>query len=220
MSKQFWGMLAVITLLLGGVYVVTNKDDTTSNGNTGAVTKHFTGENAAKVTLQEYGDFQCPVCGTFLPTVKQVKEKYAKDIQFQFSHLPLTQLHPNAFAASRAAEAAGEQGKFFEMHDLLYQTQTAWSSSSSAQTIFNGYAQQLGLNVDKFKSDYGSSKVNGAINADLAAFKKTKEDLGTPTFFLDGKKIDNGDLFDSNNQPSLEKFSKLIDAAIAKKKAQ
>jgi protein-disulfide isomerase len=220
MSKQFWGMLAVIAILLGGVYFVTNKDDTKSDGNTGTPTKHITGENAAKVTFHEYGDFQCPVCATFFPVVEQVKEKYNKDLQFQFSHLPLTQLHPNAFAAARAAEAAGEQGKFFEMHDMLYQNQTAWSSSSSAQAIFNGYAQQLGLNLDQFKKDYSSSKVNSAINADIAAFKKTGEDLGTPTFFLDGKKIDNGQLFDSNNQPSLEKFSKFIDAAIAKKKAE
>jgi len=221
MSKQFWAMLAVVAIVLGGIFVITGKNNNAtapSPNSTAAVTKHTEGNSTAKVTLQEYGDFQCPVCGVFYPVTKQVVEKYKDQIYYQFSHLPLTQLHPNSFAASRAAEAAGLQGKFFEMHNLLYQNQTTWSQASNAQAIFDAYAGQLGLNLAQFKSDYASSKVNNAIDADIAAFKKTGQDMGTPTYFLNGKKINNADLFDSNNSPSVEKFSQLIDAAIASKK--
>jgi protein-disulfide isomerase len=222
MSKQFWAILAVIAIVLGGIFVITNKQNAKDPSKTAATTAthHTEGTGSTGVTLQEYGDFQCPVCGTFYPATEQVVEKYKDKITFQFSHLPLTQLHPNAFAAARAAEAAGLQGKFFEMYNQLYQNQNVWSSSSNAQSIFEGYAQQLGLNVATFTKDYASARVNGAINADIAAFKKTGEDMGTPTYFLDGKKIDNAKLFDASNQPSVEKFSALIDAAIAAKTKQ
>lgn len=220
MTKSFWAILAVIVIVLGGIFVLSNKNNKNNASQTGgaAVTKHITGQGTSGVTLQEYGDYQCPICGTFYPTVKQIEEKYKDQIYFQFSNLPLTSLHPNAFAAARAAEAAGLQDKYFEMNDLLYTNQQVWSGSSSAETIFTGYAQQLGLNTAQFKSDFASTKVNDAINADVAAFKKTGNDQATPTFFLNGKKLNNTDLFDSSNQPSVDKFSKLIDAAIAAKK--
>lgn len=222
MTKSFWAILAVVAVVLGGIFVLSSKNNNTDNTKTGsaAVTKHITGGGSSGVTLQEYGDYQCPICGTFYPTVKQIEEKYKDQIYFQFSNLPLTSLHPNAFAAARAAEAAGYQDKYFEMQDVLYQNQQVWSSSSDAETIFTGYAQQLGLNTTQFKADFASSKVNTAINADVAAFKKTGNDQATPTFFLDGKKLDNTALFDSSNQPSVDKFSKLIDAAIAAKSKQ
>lgn len=220
MSKQFWILLAVIAAVFVGVVVASDhkKSDTSNkSSSTAAVTKHVRGEGKAGVKLQEYGDYQCPICGTFYATVHQVVDKYNDQITFQFSNLPLTQLHPNTFAASRAAEAAGLQGKYWEMHDLLYQNQTAWASSSNAQAIFDTYAQQLSLNMTQFKKDYSSQKVNSAINADVAAFQKTGDPEATPTFYLDGKKLDNTALMD-NNGPSVEKFSKLIDAEIAKKK--
>jgi protein-disulfide isomerase len=217
MTKSFWAILAIVAVILGGIFVLSSKNDP-SQGSTTAATKHVEGKGSTGITFQEYGDYQCPVCGSFYPAVKEVQTKYNDQLFFQFSNLPLTSLHPNAFAAARAAEAAGLQNKYFEMYDLLYQNQQVWSSSSSAETIFTGYANQLGLNTTKFKQDFASSKVNTAINADIAAFKKTGADQATPTFFLDGKKINNTDLFDSNNQPSVEKFSKLIDAAIAAKK--
>jgi protein-disulfide isomerase len=220
MTKSFWAILAVIAIILGGIFVLSNKNNDQGQSTTSstAVTKHVTGTGSTGVTLQEYGDYQCPICGTFYPAVKQIEQKYANQIYFQFSNLPLTSLHPNAFAAARAAEAAGLQDKYFEMHDLIYENQQVWSGASDAETIFTGYAQQLGLNTARFKQDYASTRVNTAINADVAAFKKTGNDQATPTFFLDGKKLDNTALFDNNNQPSVEKFSALIDAAIAKKK--
>ena len=162
MSKQFWVMLAVVAVVLGGIFVVTNKKNANAPAvnSTAAVTKHIEGNGKSGVTLQEYGDFQCPVCGVFYPITKQIVDTYKDQIYYQFSHLPLTQLHPNAFAASRAAEAAGLQGKFFEMHGLLYQNQATWSQASNAQSAFNAYAEQLGLNMTQFKSDYDLSLIH------------------------------------------------------------
>jgi protein-disulfide isomerase len=126
--------------------------------------------------------------------------------------LPLSQIHPNAFAGARAAEAASLQNKFWEMHDMLYENQNTWSQASNPKDYFNQYAEQLGLNVEQFKTDFASTKVNSSINADLAAFKKTGAATETPTFFLDGKRID--------TKADAETFSKLLDAAIESKKSE
>jgi protein-disulfide isomerase len=216
MSKQFWALLLIIVLAFVGVVVYTDHKNTSDQPvSKGQPTNHVEGKGTGGVTLVEYGDFQCPVCATFFAVTQQVQAKYNDQIKFQFRNLPLTSLHPNAFSAARAAEAAGLQGKYFEMHDLLYQNQTIWSSSSTAFDYFTQYAQQLKLNTTKFSADYKSTKVNDAINADITAFKKTGDDMATPTYYLNGKKIENTQLLDASNQPSVAAFSKLIDAALA-----
>lgn len=205
MDKRFWGVIVAIILIFFGIIAFSNKDKDSS----GSPSNHTTGKNSKNITLVEYGDYQCPACGQYYPVVKQVIAKYKDDIKFQFSNLPLTQIHPNAFVGARAAEAAAMQNKFWEMHDLLYDNQSTWSEASNPVQYFNDYATQLGLNLDQFKKDYASSKVNSTINADIAAFNKTGAATQTPTFFLDGKRIDT----DSN----LASFEKLLDAEIAKK---
>lgn len=216
MSKQFWAILLVIAAVFIGVVAFTGKDKTATTS--ASPTNHVTGNTASSVKLVEYGDYQCPVCGLYDPTVKQVVEKYKDQIAFQFRNLPIPSLHPNAFAAARAAEAADAQGKFWEMHDKLYENQTAWSSGSSPTKQFDSYAKAIGLDMTKYHKDFASSKVNNAINADLAAFEKTGDDMATPTFYLNGKKVDLSKLVDETNQPTVENFSKLIDAALAAKK--
>jgi protein-disulfide isomerase len=164
----------------------------------------------------EYGDYQCPICGLYYPTIKQVQEKYGDAITFQFRNLPLPQIHQNAFAAARAAEAAGLQNKYWEMHDLLYEGQSSWSSISNPMNYFESYAKQIGLDVNQFRTDFSSSKVNNLINADIAEFAKTKNEQATPTFFLNGTKIDNTKLVDKDSRPDLAKLIAIIDAEIAK----
>lgn len=221
MSKQFWAVLLVIIAVFVGVIVFSgNKDNKGNNSSSAAATNHVEGKGSTGVKLVEYGDYQCPVCSLYYATVKEVVAKYNEQIYFQFRNLPLPSLHPNAFAAARAAEAAGNQGKYFEMHDLLYQNQEAWSSANRASTFFDGYAKSIGLDMTKYHSDFASSKTNAAINADVAAFDKTGDEKATPTFYLDGKKVDLASLVDSSNAPTLEKFSAVIDKAIAAKKAQ
>lgn len=221
MDKRFLAILGGIIAIFIVIFAITqgssNNNNNSSTNSNAKPTSHITGEGKKGVTLVEYGDYQCPVCALYNPSVDQVEKKYEKDIYYQFRNLPLT-IHPNAYSAARAAEAAGLQGKYFQMHDLLYQNQSAWSDSSNPLTLFKAYAQQIGLNVNKFTSDYSSNQVNDAIQADLSAFAKTGQEQATPTFFLDGKPLNNQDLVDSQTGgPTLEKFSKIIDAEIAQK---
>lgn len=207
MSKQFWAIIAIIILVFGGILYFNDSKKTPSTS--ASPSNHVEGQDADHVTLLEYGDYECPYCGEYYPTVKQVVQQYSADITFQFRNLPLSSIHPNAFAGARAAEAASLQGKFWQMHDALYENQDAWVSSSDPETYFDSYAQQLGLNVSKFESDFSSEQVNDTINADIAAFGKTGAEEATPTFFLDGKQISPAN--------TASAFESLINAEIAKK---
>jgi len=218
MSKQFWIVLTAIIVILGGIVFVTNHNKPSTSVSNSQPTNHVEGSSPTGAKLIEYGDYQCPVCGTFYSTVKQVAAKYSKTVVFQFRNLPLTSLHPNAFAAARAAEAAGLQGKYWEMHDMLYENQASWASVSDPQTIFDGYARALSLTASKFDTDYASDTVNNAINADLNTFAKTGDEMATPTFYLNGQRLSNVDLIDKTGQPSVDAFSKVIDTILAHKK--
>lgn len=208
MSKQFWGVIIVILAVFGGIFAFSGNKSDSSTKNTNALTSHVEGKGSTGVTLVEYGDYQCPFCGQYYPIVKQVQTEFADKIFFQFRNFPLTSVHPNAFAGARAAEAAAMQNKFWEMHDLLYENQSVWSSTTDPTTMFKSYAQQLGLNAAQFQTDYASSKVNDLINADMAEGNRLGI-TGTPTFFIDGKKIE--------VSGSVANFEKLINAEIAKK---
>ncbi len=222
MSKNFLAVLAAIVVIFAGIFIFGGNKSNTKNNSSGSAaqaTNHIEGQGKKGVTLIEYGDYQCPVCEAYYPTVKQVAAKYNADIYFQFRNLPLSQVHPNAFAAARAAESASLQNKFWQMHDILYDQQSTWADSSNPYPLFQSFAQQLGLDINKFKQDYQSSAVNNVINADLDAFSKTGQQEATPTFFINGKFVQNTDLADSNG-PSVAKFSQVIDAAIAAKAKQ
>jgi protein-disulfide isomerase len=208
MSKRFWLILVGIVIVFGVIFKLQNKNNTPSS-TTGSPTNHVEGNGTAKVTLVEYGDYECPFCEQFYPVVKDIAAQYNDKIYFQFRNLPLTQIHQNAFAGARAAEAASLQGKFWQMHDILYDEQSTWSPSNNPQTYFNTYAKNLGLNVAKFQQDYLSDQVNNSINADISAFNQTGNDQATPTFFLDGTKI--------NPTATIDSFTKLINTEIAKK---
>lgn len=219
MDKRFWAVIGIVIVGFLGFVAFNNNQQDSADKASGSVeaTAHYTGALDSKVTLQEYGDYQCPACASFFPTLQAVKEKYADTVRFQFSNLPLTQLHPNAFAAARAAEAAGLQDKFWEYHDALYlqSNWNVWTQATSTDAYFEQYARQLNLDIEKFKTDAKSSRVNDMINADRAAFDKTGADQATPTYFLNGKKIDNAELLGADQQPSVEGFSKVLDAALA-----
>ncbi|HWB38649.1 MAG TPA: thioredoxin domain-containing protein, partial [Candidatus Saccharimonadales bacterium] len=123
MSKQFWAVIIGIIVIFVGVFALSGNKDT---GN-GKATNHVEGKSPSSITLVEYGDYECPFCGQYFPIVKQVQQEYAGKVVFQFRNFPLTSVHPSAFAAARAAEAAALQGKFWQMHDLLYENQSQWS---------------------------------------------------------------------------------------------
>lgn len=211
MDKRFWGIVVAVVVVLIGIFIITghNKAGTSLTSSGSQPTNHVEGQGSDGVTLLEYGDYECPFCGQYFPIVKQVAAEYNQYIFFQFRNLPLTQLHPNAFAGARAAEAASLQGKFWQMHDELYENQNSWVDSSTPQTFFNQYAQAIGLNLTTFEQDFAGDEVNNSINADVAAFNKTGAEEATPTFFLDGTQI--------NPSESVSSFEQLINAAIQKK---
>lgn len=158
------------------------------NGN---IADHVAGNTSGKITFIEYGDFQCPSCGGAFAGVQTLTNDYAKDVTFIFRNFPLTTIHPNARAAAAVAEAAGLQGKYWEMHDKLYQGQDDWSSldASKRGTVFEGYANTLGLDIAKFNADLSSSEVNKKIAFDQALGNKIGTSA-TPTFYVNGEKLD------------------------------
>jgi protein-disulfide isomerase len=210
MDKRFIGILAAIVVIFVAVLLITQHSGSKNTSvNKSNLTHHVEGGGSTGVKLVEYGDYECPACGQYYKPVKQAFQKYHKRITFQFRNFPLTSLHPNALAAARAAEAAGLQGKYFGMHNLLYSNQRVWGTSKNPSSYFQNYARKLGLNLKKFKQDFKSSQVNAKINADKAKGMKLNIQ-GTPTFFLDGKKL-------KKPTPTKQAFSKAIDKAIAKK---
>ena len=216
MDKRFALILVVVVALIGGIFVLSKdkKSPNSSNSSSSAGTSnHSEGTGTTGVELVEYGDLQCPACGQFFPIVEQITEKYGDQIKFTYKNFPLDSIHPNARAAHRAAEAAGIQGKFFEMYRLMYQNQTNWASLGNPVTVFDDYATQLGLNLEKFKTDFSSEAVNSTINADVKEGKDKYQANSTPTFVIDGQKVSNTEL------GSLDLFTKKIDEAIAAKAA-
>lgn len=199
--------IIMIVLVVGfvGFIVMTREDSGITQGEQSA---HITGEGTSGVVFREFADFQCPACGQYFPIVDAVKEVYGDEVSFQFSHYSLFGSFPNSMAAHLAAEAAGKQGQFFEMHDLIFERQQSWSSSNNAKEIFDSYAQELGLDMEQYASDYSNPETRAIINADIAL----GQDLGvtgTPTFFINDKRIE--------NPSSPNEFFELIDAAIEEK---
>lgn len=149
---------------------------------------HLRGRNDAPVLLEEYGDFQCPPCGFFHPVLKRLEGEYPTQLRVAFHHFPLREMHKNAAEASRAAEAAALQGKFWQMHDLLFEKQKDWKDAAPARPIFLGYARTLGLDIQKFTQDIDSTTVSNRVMNDEKG-GAARGVTGTPTVFLNGREI-------------------------------
>jgi protein-disulfide isomerase len=147
-------------------------------------TDHIDGRPDAAVTLIEYGDYQCPVCGAAYPIVNRVREVLSDRLRFVYRHFPLSQIHPYAFHAAEAAEAAGAQGMFWQMHDMLFENQHALSDRDLLI-----YAKALYLDVDQFASDLASGTFAEKIREDFLGGVKSGVN-GTPTFFINGVRHD------------------------------
>lgn len=154
------------------------------------VSDHTKGGEAARLELVEYSDFQCPACGAYYPLVKQIMKEFGGDVRLAYRHFSLRQIHQNADLAARVAEAAGVQGKFWEMHDTLFERQAEWSKSIDATTLFAKYAGDLGLDWERFRRDISSQAVREKVESDYQKGLSLKVD-STPTFFLNGEKLEN-----------------------------
>lgn len=163
-------------------------------------------KNNSKVTLIEYLDFQCPACANTFPMVSKIKEEYKDKIQYVVRHYPLPS-HPYGFEASQAAEAAGQQGKFWEMHDILFKNQRTWSIADDVEATLRSYALDLKLDMTKFDSDYLSQTTKDRIRNDSQNGTSLGVD-STPTFFLNNKKIE--------NPGNIEEFRRILDEELSK----
>lgn len=230
MSKKVWIIFAsVCAVLLVGLVILSNAnrinvDHVDVNAiqgpseQSGNIGDRVFGKVDSSVVLIEYGDFQCPGCSSAFPTIEKVVQKYEKKIGFVFRNFPLTGIHPNARAAAAAAEAAGQQDKFWEMYRLLYENQNSWSNlgTNERTDYFVSLAEQLELNKDTFLTDLSANAVSQKINFDLAVGKKAGVDA-TPTFFLNGQKLSSEDY---QSEEALEKvITDALKAADAQSKA-
>lgn len=214
--KEIVIWIAVIAVLIGGLWLlVTAVNNSPSPSEPIKITglpeisaQDFVkgATESAKVTLIEYGDFQCPACATYFPMIKQLSIEFSKDLRIVYRNFPLTNVHQNAMLAAQAAYAAGLQGKFWEMHDKLYENQNDWANTNPNDILF-GYAKDLGLDLDKFKIDLEDSKTKQFINAQ--ADKATAIGVNsTPTFFVNEINI--------QNPRSYEDFKKIIQDELTK----
>ena len=146
--------------------------------------KNTKGDPNAPVRIVEFGDFQCPACAAAYPITKAVVAKNSSKVYMVFRHFPLS-VHPNSQIAAKASEAAALQGKFWEMHDILYEKQNDWATSQNPKELFDQYAESIGLDVKKFDGDLDS--VTGQVNSDYS-LGNTVGVSSTPTFFVNGQK--------------------------------
>ncbi|MDP4038661.1 MAG: thioredoxin domain-containing protein [bacterium] len=147
------------------------------------------GPEGAKTVLTEFGDFQCAACKKYEPILADLKKEFENKFKLIFKEFPLTNIHKNAELAALSAEAAGDQGKFWEMHGLLYVNQEKWAESNEAMNEFINFASQLGLDVTKFKNDVESKKFIDKINQDRSLGDRLAVP-GTPTFYINGEVVD------------------------------
>ncbi len=205
MNKIGWIIFsAVVVLILGGLIVwtrmanppidlagVENNSVIAASEQNGNIGDHVKGKTDSDIRIVEFGDFQCPSCGGAAPNVNTLMDEYGDRVALVFRNFPLTTIHPNARAASATAEAAGLQGKYWEMHDLLYERQGDWSNQDATKRTetFNQYAEEVGLDIEKFKTDVASANVGKKISFDQALGKREGVSA-TPTFYLNGEKLD------------------------------
>jgi protein-disulfide isomerase len=147
---------------------------------------HIQGAETAPLTLVEYGDYQCPYCAAAHVNVRLVQDQLGPRLRFVFRNFPLTQVHPLAELAAEAAEAAGSQGKFWEMHDALYENQPALSPE-----LIAALAQGLGLDMERFNEDLASGRFGERVKRDFMGGVRSGV-AGTPTFFINGERYEGG----------------------------
>lgn len=168
--------------------VLTIPKDKIAPGKDAGTEAHVLGPVEAPVTLEEFGDFQCPPCGALSGPISQLEKDYSPHLRVIFRQFPLPAFHPHAVEAALASEAAGRQGRFWEMHDLLYREQSVWGIAPDPQTLFNAYAGILGLNIDRFQKDMASEQLKARVAAD----QERGQTLGvtaTPTIFLNDRAV-------------------------------
>ena len=166
-------------------------------------TSAIKGNKSAPITVVEFSDFQCPYCARFSPTIDQVLKAYPNDVKFVYKDFPLS-FHKQAKNAAKAARAAGEQGKFWEMHDLIFE-----KYATVNEVMFKEFATKLNLDMNKFLADFNSSKYDNLIQQDINLGRQSGV-TGTPTLYMNGKRM---------QRRSFDDFKKAIESNLKQKKA-
>lgn len=204
MSKKAWIIFIVIVVGLLAALVIASRNANppidVSNVNENSILKataasgniadNVYGNASSKVILVEYGDIECPACGSAHPNIRAITEQYKDQIAFVFRNFPLTTIHPNALAGAAAVQAAGLQGKYWDMNNYLYEHQNDWVSltGSAVTTALVSYAKDLGLDTAKFTTDLSSTSISQKISFDQALGNKLKVN-STPTIYLNGVQL-------------------------------
>lgn len=211
-ETKILGSILIITLVLlfGGIFLL-SRNQQSSQGVKGATVSQIDyskgqkiGSDSAKVKVVEFSDLECPACLSAEPAVKKIRSTYSDQVQFIYRHFPLTQ-HIHSRQATTLAEAAGAQGKFWEMHDKLFDTQAQWTilSKDDATAFFLSLAKDLGLDENKIKQDLEKDAYKSKIDDDLAEGQRLGVN-STPTFFVSGHKLDLESFDDLNTAVSDE----------------
>lgn len=197
------GAVFATFIFLFVVYKLTNTPVPTSFPEINVIRSndHIKWKNNSKNILVEYSDFECPACRDRHNFLNEFEKTATPNATLVLRNFPLYQIHPMAEKAAYAAEAAGLQNKYWEMGDLLFNTQDSWSVLGDPTNYFIDLAKKLNLDIEKFKTDSNSQAVKNKVDADIAEGNKAGID-STPTFFLNGEKLD--------NITSLDQFSKLL----------
>ncbi len=200
----------IIAVLIGGCWLLIAAVNNSPSPSTPVVIKNLPqvskddfvkgASDSAKVTLIEYADFQCPACANSFPIVKMLSDEFSKDLRIVYRFFPLTGIHKNAMLAAQASYAAGLQNKFWEMHNMLYENQNSWATIDPKDTFID-YAKDLGLDLDRFKTDLDADLTKQFIESETSKAASIGVN-STPTFFVNGKNI--------ANPAGYEAFKKII----------
>jgi protein-disulfide isomerase len=182
--------------------VLTIAKDQVASGMDDAKSIHILGNPDAPVTLEEFGDFQCPPCGMLSGPINQLEQDYRPRLRVIFRHFPLT-MHRHAREAALASEAAGQQGRFWQMHDVLYREQTVWSEAADVRPLFDAYAGTLGLKIDRFNKDMESDEVKRRVDADHLRGTALGITI-TPTLFINDRALPNASLSPASLRAAVE----------------
>ncbi len=202
-------MLLMIIGLIGGIFWYgSNKPETSTDEILSVVSDDWVkGNKDAPITIVEYLDFECEACGAYYPVVKRLSEEYKDEVKFVVRYFPLPG-HKNSMTSALAVEAAGKQGKYWEMHNILFENQRDWGEKQIPDPkIFEKYAQQIGLEINQYNKDIASRELRDRIERDRKSGQRLNIQ-GTPSFFLNGKKIE--------NPRGYEDFKTLIQSEISK----
>jgi protein-disulfide isomerase len=185
------------------------------NAPPGANPPNYSGSPTAAITLEEFADFQCGSCASVHPTLNEIKSLYGSRIKFVFRNFPLSiAAHDKAYEAAVATEAAGMQGKFWDMQNLLFANQQAWTASPTYKQIWKGYAEKIGLDVAKWESDLAGLPAKQRVEADMARGKALSVN-STPTLFLNGVSIPFNEMSVANLKPIIDQELQKASSATA-----